>query len=160
MKLGLVSDTHGHILFCRAAIRMLQSCEVQTVIHCGDIGSEEIIEQFSAWPTHFVFGNVDYPEAPLRQAIEDAGQTCHERFGTLELAGRRIAILHGDDGQRLRETIACGQYDLICHGHTHVMDKRHEGSTLVVNPGALYRAQPHSLAIVELPELVVTHIPL
>ena len=34
------------------------------------------------------------------------------------------------------------------------------GETLVLNPGALYRANPHSIAVVELPSLEATIVPL
>jgi predicted phosphodiesterase len=42
---------------------------------------------------------------------------------------------------------------LVCYGHTHVAAIEQRGPTLVVNPGALYRANPHSLAVIDLPEL-------
>jgi putative phosphoesterase len=160
MLIGIVSDTHGHLEFTRPAVRMLESCDVERVIHCGDIGSEEIVPLFEPWPTHFVFGNVDTDPVRLRRAIERAGQTCHERFGQIELSGRKIAFLHSDDGQRFRETIASGLYDLVCYGHTHVGEHHLEGKTLVLNPGALYRAQPHSIAVVRLPEMEVAHLAL
>lgn len=160
MQLGVVSDTHGHVGYTREAIRMLESLEVEAVLHCGDIGSPEIVELFSAWPTHFVFGNVDHNSAELKEAIRAAGQTCHDRFGRLELAGRRIAFLHGDDTALLEQTIAGGQWHMVCHGHTHVARRVSRGSTLVLNPGALYRASPHSIAHVQLPELEATIISL
>jgi uncharacterized protein len=160
MLIGVVSDTHGHVANTRQAVRMLESCEVEMVLHCGDIGSIDVVRLFDRWPTHFVFGNVDDQLDLLRDAIEKAGQTCHGRFGELELAGRRIALLHSDDGPRFRETVVSGRYDLVCYGHTHFAEKHHEAATLVLNPGALYRARPHSLAIVRLPELEVTHVPL
>jgi putative phosphoesterase len=151
MQLGIVSDTHGHIEYAREAARMLESFHVDAVLHCGDIGSPEIVGVFAAWPTHFVFGNVDYAEGPLRAAIRDAGQTCHERFGALEFAGVPIAFLHGDDFAALAEAAASGKYRLVCSGHTHVARQEQRGDVLLLNPGALYRATPHSLAIVELP---------
>jgi putative phosphoesterase len=160
MIIGIVSDTHGHVEFTRPAARMLESCEAQLVIHCGDIGSPAIVAWFQRWPTHFVLGNVDTQSQLFRQAIEAAGQTCHGRFGTLEVDGRRIAFLHGDDGPLLRETVNSGQYDLVCYGHTHLAEQHRVGNTLVVNPGALYRANPHSLAIARLPQLEITHITL
>lgn len=160
MIIGVVSDTHGHKEFARAAVRMLESCQVEQVIHCGDIGSTSIVELFAAWPTHFVLGNVDSNVNELQAAISRAGQTFHGRFGTLELSSRRIAFLHGDDMARLREAIACGQYDLVCYGHTHVALLERYGRTLALNPGALFRAQPHSLAVVSLEEMEVTHIDL
>ncbi len=160
MRIGVVSDTHGQIAFTRQAISMLESCEVEQVIHCGDIGSVEIVRQFAAWPTHFVFGNVDDNREELRQAMAGARYVCHERCGKLELGGRRIAFLHGDDMRLLNELVASEDYDLVCHGHTHVARHQMHGPTHVLNPGALYRAAFHSLALVELPELDVTLIKL
>jgi putative phosphoesterase len=157
-RIGIISDTHGQVEYMRGAIRLLESLEPELVIHCGDIGSTEIVRMLSAWPTHFVFGNVDHDERSLRQAIEECGQTCHERFGTLEVEGVRIAFLHGDDGRLLDATIHGGQWDLVCHGHTHRRREERAGKTLILNPGALYRATPHSFAVVDLPELVVTSV--
>ena len=56
--------------------------------------------------------------------------------------------------------IASGDYDLVCYGHTHAAEQHREGKTLVLNPGALYRADPHSLAVVELETLEATIVPL
>jgi len=160
MLIGVVSDTHGHVEFTRPAIRMLKASQVALVIHCGDIGSASIVPLFEDWPTHFVFGNVDDRPLELRRAIETAGQTCHDRFGAIEVAGKRIAFLHGDDAVLLSETIAGGKHDLVCYGHTHVAEHHRQGATLVLNPGALYRAQPHSLALVELTRLEIAHVAL
>jgi putative phosphoesterase len=153
--LGVVSDTHGHVANARAAVRMLESLGVEAVLHCGDIGSEAIVPLFAAWPTHFVLGNVDGGSLAtgLAAAIEKAGLTCDGRFGSLELAGTNIALLHGDDGRLLEQTIAAGEHQLVCHGHTHVRRLERVGSTLVLNPGALYRAAQHTIATVELPSL-------
>jgi len=65
-------------------------------------------------------------------------------------------IPSADDGDLLDETIASGRWSLVCHGHTHVARKVRQASTLVLNPGALFRATPHSFALVELPTLDVT----
>lgn len=160
MRIGVVSDTHGHVDYTRQAIRMLESCAIELVIHCGDIGSEDVVRLFQPWPTHFVFGNVDYDRQRLRAAIQTAGQTCHDRFGNLELAGKRIAFLHGADSVLLAQTIATGQYNLVCYGHSHIAEHHVEGNTVVLNPGALYRAQPHSIALVDLPAIEIAHVTL
>jgi putative phosphoesterase len=155
MLIGVVSDTHGHASNARLAVRMLESMKVEAVLHCGDIGSTAIVPLFAAWPTHFVFGNVDDGRhvADLRSAIEEAGQVCHGRVGSLELGGVKIALLHGDDERLLEKTIADGKHGLVCHGHTHVPRREQVGPTLVLNPGALYRAARHTIAVVELPEV-------
>ena len=155
MLVGVVSDTHSQVDYALEAVRMLESFAVEAVLHCGDIGSADVVRVFKKWPTHFVFGNVDHHAGQLRKAIVAAGQTCHERFGSLELAGVPIALLHGDDGPTFAEAIASEKYRLICYGHTHVAKQERRGLALVLNPGALYRATPHSIAIVDLPSLSV-----
>jgi putative phosphoesterase len=160
VRLGIISDTHGHVELTRPAVRMLESLEVDTVLHCGDIGSTEIVNLFAAWPTHFVFGNCDYNTDELAAAIRKAGQTCHGLFGDLEFDGVRVALLHSHERRRFREAIDSGDYQLVCYGHTHVAAVDRHGETLVVNPGAIYRAEPHSLAIIDVPAVEATIIKL
>jgi putative phosphoesterase len=155
MLLGVVSDTHGHIANTRAAVRMLESLQVEAVLHCGDVGSAEIPPLFAPWPTHFVLGNVDYDPEGVKEAIP--GNGCfHDRFADVTLDGRRIAVVHSDDFKRFRNAIASGLYDLVCYGHSHIAEQHRERNTLVLNPGALFRANPHSLAIVDLKTLEAT----
>jgi hypothetical protein len=160
MRLGVVSDTHGHADYTRQAVRMLESLGVDRVVHCGDVGSKEVVELFSQWPTNFVVGNCDHHPERLAAAIAEAGQTCHGAFGELHLAGKRIALLHSDDRARFLEVTCCGAWDLVCYGHTHVAAIDRRGRTLIVNPGALYRANPHSIAVVDLSELEASIITL
>ena len=151
MRLGVISDTHGHVELTRPAVRMLESLEVEAVLHCGDIGSIAVVELFAAWPTHFVFGNCDENTIVLAAAIERAGQTCHGLFGELEFDGIKVALLHSHERNRFREAIDSGRYRLVCYGHTHVAAIDRRGDTLVLNPGAIYRASPHTIAVVDLP---------
>jgi putative phosphoesterase len=153
VRVGIVSDTHGHVPFALEAVRMFESLTVHQVIHCGDVGTPQIVGLFAAWPTHFVLGNVDSDATAFRQAIAAAGQTYHGRFGEIELAGRRIAFLHGDDTERLRRTIREGRYDAVCSGHTHQAQIERHGATCVINPGATYRASAHTVCLLTLPAL-------
>jgi hypothetical protein len=155
MLLGVVSDTHGDLPRTRAAVQKLESLEVAVVLHCGDIGTPEVVSLFDRWPTHFVFGNCDHDRKTLARAIEKAGQTCHGTFGQLEFEGVRIAFTHGDNAELLEDTIAGGDWSLVCHGHTHVVRQEWLGNTLVLNPGAVHRANPHTIATVELPGRIV-----
>ncbi len=159
-RLGIVSDSHGRVESTRAAANLLQSFEVSEVIHCGDIGTPDVVRALSRWPTHYVFGNCDHELTALRSAIEEAGGTCHERFGTLEIQGRSVAFLHGDDTQLMVETISSGEYDLVCHGHTHVAAQKKLDKTIVLNPGALFRARPLSIAVVDFPSIEITALDL
>lgn len=156
MLLGLLSDTHGDVHGTARAVRMFEIFHVEQVIHCGDVGEERVIELVARWPAHFVSGNVDHA-ARLAEAVRTTGGTYHDRFGSLELEGRSVAFLHGDDTALLEKTVA-GGWDLVCYGHTHRAEIRRQGATLVVNPGALVRTGRPSVAVVTLPSLVVTPV--
>ncbi|QDU90572.1 Phosphodiesterase YfcE [Pirellulimonas nuda] len=153
MRLGLISDTHGHEQLTRQAVRMLESLGVDALLHCGDIGSPEIVEMLAAWRPYYVFGNCDIDRQPLRDAIARWGGVCCEEFADLTLAGERVALLHSHDRQKFRQVIQSDSYALVCYGHTHTAAIDRHGETLVVNPGAIYRANPHSIGLVELPGL-------
>lgn len=135
---------------------MLQAFDVNAVLHCGDIGSGSIVPLFASWPTHFVLGNVDRQLPEIERAVLAAGQTFHGRFGEIELVGVKIALLHGDEPSRFEQATTSGQWNLVCYGHTHTAEHHFEGHTMVLNPGALYRAARHTVAIVTLPSLEVT----
>jgi putative phosphoesterase len=158
MRIGIVSDTHGHLGNTKKAVEALASHGVECVLHCGDIGSSEIVPLFGRWPTHFVFGNCDHDQDELTRVIELTEQTSHGQFGSIELGGCRIGLLHGHDSRLFRETIASQKYGLVCYGHTHIPEHHYAGETLVLNPGALFRANPHTIAVVDLPQLAVCQI--
>ncbi|MBI84532.1 MAG: YfcE family phosphodiesterase [Planctomycetaceae bacterium] len=155
MLIGVVSDTHGHVPSAMKAVRILEPLGVEQIIHCGDIGSARIPSVFSKWPTHYVLGNVDRDTKQLNDAIQSAGAVLHGRFGKLEIRGRRLSFIHGDDTHLLQAESTSGKWHLLCHGHTHVAQQTFVGSTLVLNPGALYRARQHTVAVVEFPQLEV-----
>ncbi len=161
MRLGVISDTHGHVELTRPAVRMFESLEVDAVLHCGDIGSMAVVELFATWPTHFVFGNCDDGHANTSQPrLGRLARTCHGLFGDLEFDGVRVALLHSHDRRKFRETIDSGEYGLVCYGHTHVAAIDRHGETVVLNPGAIYRANPHSVAVVDLPAVTATIVEL
>lgn len=156
MKIGIISDTHGDHQGTIAAVELFRERKVQRIIHCGDIGTAETVLLFDRGiATDFVFGNCDMNTKSLKEAILERGFTCHERFGALELEGKSIAFLHGDDHQRFERELSGGAWDLLCYGHTHIADLRLHAHTLVLNPGAIYRSAQPSIALVELPEMNV-----
>lgn len=158
MRIGVISDTHGAVENTQRAVRMLESLEVEALLHCGDIGTPEVVELLKPWPAYYVLGNCDYDQGALAEAIGANGQTFCGEFGDVELAGVRIALAHGHDSRRLQSAITSGDYALVCTGHTHKKRCEPIGETLVLNPGAVYRANPHTIAVVELPSLEATHV--
>jgi len=157
MRIGVISDTHGNTGTTSAAVDLLKQQDVEQVLHCGDVCGSEIVRQLADWPTHFVAGNCDDPDM-LGRIVTGANQQWHQLQGEIELAGRKIALLHSHVSGALSEAIESGEFDLVCYGHTHQYEQRMEGNTLVLNPGALHRASRHSIAIVDLQTMQAEHL--
>jgi len=149
MKIAVVSDTHSRAATVQTALRLIASHHVELILHCGDIEDADMVPLFPS-NTHFVFGNCDMDRAGIRAAVEEIGATLHEPFGNLELAGKAIAFVHGDDKRLLRDLEQSGAFDFVFHGHTHQAHEHRSGLTRVVNPGALFRARPKTFVIVDL----------
>lgn len=133
------------------AVQALTSAGAQYLIHCGDVGTEAVLDALvGEVPSAFVFGNTDWDRTALERYAAAVGVLCLGTHGTVELAGKRIAVMHGDDF-RLRATITeAQQHDYLMLGHTHVPDDRRVGRTRVINPGALYRAREKTAALLDL----------
>ena len=160
MKIGVLSHTHGDVKQTLSALEMFRQQEVSQILHCGDMGTPEVVRLFVDLPTAFVFGNCDPKTETLRKAIRSVKQTCCDWFGELELHGKRIFFLHGHQWERFENEIYSGQWDLICYGHTHHAELRRVANTLILNPGAIYRTPAPSVAVVNLESMNVMTIPL
>ena len=160
MQIGIVSDSHSNRTKVSRAVGLLETLGITTVLHCGDIADAAVVEAFANFKSYFVFGNVDFDRQSLLAAMRRTGAVCCGEFGELELAGRKIAFLHGDDKRRLEREAHSGHYDLVGYGHTHKAESHRTGSTLVVNPGALHRAKTHTLAVYDAQQGGVEIIPL
>lgn len=156
MHLAVISDTHGHILNSKRAVGVIESFNPIAVLHCGDIGSAEIPNLFARWPTHYVIGNVDSTTTKLETAIKKAGGIYHHNFGDITMHGKRIALLHSHLPNVLEFTIESKLFDIVCYGHTHQAEFHTNQQTLVVNPGALYRAKTHTIAILDIQEMPIS----
>ncbi|GIW80509.1 MAG: phosphodiesterase [Gemmatales bacterium] len=149
MLLGVLSDTHNRVATVEKALGLLQKRGVDWVVHCGDIEDADVVRLFAGWNAHFVFGNCDHDREGLRRAMRSAKVTLHEPFGDLELAGKKIAFVHGDDRRLLFDIEQSGHFDFLFYGHTHVANERQNGSTRIINPGALHRARPKTMGILD-----------
>ena len=157
-EIGVISDTHGNVEGVQRAVAILRMRRVSRVIHCGDVGPR-VVELLSDFQTDLVPGNVD-DLYDLRAEIIEPHHTLHREMGSIEVEGKRIAFLHGDNARLLRQLIQSGEWDLICHGHSHTFSNTSHGRTRVLNPGALYRTSHPSLATVVLPAFDVLEVPL
>lgn len=151
MKIGILSDTHDQVARTVRAVNALAGAGAEALFHCGDLTGPDVVHACAsaALPCHYVFGNNDHDERGLRAAIEATGGVCLERGGAVVLAGRRVAVTHGDDPRVFRRLLAA-QPDYLLFGHTHIALNERDGPTRQINPGALHRARPWTVALLDL----------
>jgi putative phosphoesterase len=150
MRIAVLSDSHGRNHTVQAALDEIRARGITTVLHCGDIEEASTIPLFAGFDAHFVLGNCDYNPSAVLAAIDAIGATLHDGFGSLEIAGRKIAFLHGHEKGRMRDVENSGYFDYLFYGHTHVAKEHVTGPTRVINPGALHRANPKTFIVVDL----------
>ncbi len=156
-KIGLLSDSHGRALTTRLAVEMLLAQGVDCLIHLGDLGCVEVIDELLALPpggdkplpVRLVFGNVDWDADSMARYAASVGVQVDHPAGRLTLAdGRVLAFMHGDDGYAMQQALADG-VAFLCHGHSHRQRDEKRGATRIINPGALFRAAAYSVAVLD-----------
>ena len=119
MRIAVLSDTHGRHDTVERALKLVQERNVNVVLHCGDIDDAETVWLFRGFTAHFVFGNCDTERHAIRQAVYGIGETLHDGYGFVELEGVKIAFVHGDNAELLRDLEQSGAFDFLFYGHTH-----------------------------------------
>jgi putative phosphoesterase len=160
MIIGLLSDTHGHLQRTETALKQLRDTGAEHLIHCGDLGSEEVvsllfIEQESGLPVTAVPGNVDEWDPDLILYAKKIGLPL-PRMQRLTLDGLHIAVHHGHDYALMERLSQDPDLDILFTGHTHVAKDDTSGPVRVINPGAVYRATPPGISTFETQSRVLT----
>jgi uncharacterized protein len=120
-SVGLISDTHG--LLRPEALVALRGADL--IIHAGDVGKPEIIEQLRALaPVVAVRGNIDKgvwaSQLPLT-AVAEAGSTL-------------IYVLH--DLAQLDLDPVAAQFNVVVSGHSHKPGQTERNGVMYLNPGS------------------------
>ena len=144
--IAILSDTHEHVRMITKALTVIKERSPALVIHCGDIISPPVLERFAGLPLKVVFGNNDGERSGLKKKCQELG--VDEIQDSLEFthAGKRFYVNHGTNPATIDAAIAKQTYDYVLHGHTHLMRNELIGKTRVINPGALFAADPFSVA--------------
>jgi len=150
MILGILSDTHDRIEAMAAAMEALRAAGAAYFIHCGDVGSERVLDHLAGLPAAFVWGNTDWDRMALARYAQSLEIQCFGAFGELELHQKRIALLHGDDARLKQKILAEQKHDYLLQGHTHIREDTRIGRTRIINPGALHRAAQKTVATLDL----------
>lgn len=156
-KVGLLSDSHGRSEITREAAKLLVARGAQVLVHLGDLGSDAVIDAMIEAvdghrqplpPVYIVFGNCDDDAAALGRYAESLGVRA-SWVGRLKAGGKTLAFLHGHQGAAAVNPLLEEGVDYLCHGHTHRITDERIGRTRVINPGALFRAARHTVALLE-----------
>ncbi|MCX6901761.1 MAG: metallophosphoesterase family protein [Verrucomicrobia bacterium] len=145
MKIGLISDTHGH-LDPRIAVLF---AGVEHILHAGDIGDESLLATLRAVaPVTAVLGNTD-------RGLRDQGFRDMERR---TLGGKTFLLLHTGRPSDLTEDVrrmifAGGKPNMVVFGHTHHPEQIVENGVMFVNPGSASRPRMHRPPTVAIAEI-------
>ena len=124
MKIAIVSDTHDNIDNFNKIIEFLHKENIGTILHCGDICNQEIINEATKnfkGEIMFVRGNGDFQLHNIPEKLE------------IELGNKKIFFNHYPDiAKRKAES---GKFDLVFYGHTHRPWVEMIGNCKLVNPG-------------------------
>ncbi|MFA6561517.1 MAG: metallophosphoesterase family protein [Verrucomicrobiia bacterium] len=145
MKIGLISDTHGHLDPRIPAL----FAGVEHILHAGDIGGESLLDTLRAIaPVTAVLGNTD-------GHLRDHGFRDVERR---TLSGKTFLIIHAgrprDLAEDVRRMIFDGDKpDMVVFGHTHQPERLVENGVIFVNPGSASRPRMHQPATAAIAEI-------
>lgn len=149
MRIGILSDSHDKSEAMAAAVALLGRHGAEFYLHCGDIGQANMLDHLAGLKAAFVWGNTDYDRLNLDRYAQKLGIWCYGSFGDLSLDGKRIALIHGDDDRLRRRLLEDQQFDYLMQGHTHIRADQRIGRTRLINPGALHRANPKTVALLD-----------
>ena len=117
--IGVISDTHG--LLRSEAMEALQGVEM--ILHGGDIGKPEVLEQLEKIaPVIVVRGNNDRDEW-----ASDIPET-----RSINIVGVRVFVIH--DIKSLNGN--AGDHSVVVFGHSHKAVNETRGGVLHLNPGS------------------------
>ena len=144
MKICVVSDSHDRAEVLAQAVREAKAQGAEAVIHCGDlIGAQSLKPAIAiGLPIHLIHGNNAGDPTALHNLVRSSGGllTYHGPDARIELAGRRIFVVHYD---HYGYAMACtGDWALVCCGHSHQAEARKVANvkgeqTWLVNPGTV-----------------------
>lgn len=138
MKIGVMSDTHDNLSNTIYVLNTFRGECIETIIHCGDLASLEMVSHFSGFRVIYTSGNMDYVSGTIKKRFLKLNQS---NFVGMTFRGKidgvPIAATHSHISGKVMELVREGKYQWIFHGHTHERRDERIGSVRIVNPGAL-----------------------
>lgn len=140
MKAAVFSDIHDNTWNLRKVLIQIQKEKCEAIIFCGDYCAPSTVKLIANLkiPTHAVFGNVDGAQYEVTLWLEQNAPHYQQfkHLAEFKLGNRKMAATHYPEfALGLAHT---GQYDVVFHGHTHEVEQRKVGKTLLANPGEIH----------------------
>ena len=147
--LGIISDTHENEEAIKKAAAILKEKNVEFAVHCGDIISPPMLEHFKELKMKFVFGNNDGEKNGLIAKCREFGFDKIKDEMEFDYKGKKFYVYHGTKKEKLESAIKSNKYDYVLTGHTHIKRDEKIGKTRIINPGALFRIYPYTIALLD-----------
>lgn len=153
MKIGVMSDTHDNLSNTTTVLGAYRERGIETIVHCGDLTSPDMVSHFSGFRVIFTIGNMDHTTGAIKKRLEKMRE---DNFAGMvykgKLGGISVAATHSHVNGKIMELVQEGRFKWIFHGHTH--EKRDEviRGVRIVNPGALggLGREPRTFCVVDL----------
>ena len=138
MKIGVMSDTHDNLFNLISTLDTFRKLGIDTVIHCGDLTSLEMVTHFEGFRVIYTIGNIDAASGAIVKCFQKLNE---ENFAGIVfkgvLGGVQLAVAHGHIKGMVANLLRQNHYKWIFHGHTHEKRNELKRRTRIVNPGAL-----------------------
>lgn len=163
MKIGVLSDTHGSLLYFEKALNCLSDCDI--LIHAGDVlyhgprndlpmdyNPKGLIERLNSLDNILIAkGNcdADVDQMVINHPIQ--GPYVLSQFGEI-----RVLVNHGytNSKDEIIKTAKSMGADILILGHTHVKELFVDENLIVLNPGStsIPKDGTNSVATIEIIE--------
>lgn len=163
MKIGVMSDTHGSLLYFEKALDVLSECDI--ILHAGDVlyhgprndlpegyNPKGVIAKINELDNILIArGNCDADVDQMVITHPIQGPYVLSQFGE-----SRILINHGyidSKEDTIKKAKSMGA-DILILGHTHIKELFVDENLIVINPGStsIPKDGSHSVAIIDIVE--------
>lgn len=145
MLVGIMSDSHGRSDMVKRALTLFDELNVKHIFHCGDVGDQDVFDEFVGRRFSFVWGNCDIPDGGTREYLRTVGIAEPSAVPLIcNVGGKTFAVFHGHEREFTRLDRIDADY-VLC-GHSHQRRDERIGTLRIINPGALHRANPKTVA--------------
>mgnify|MGYP000967301163 CR=1 FL=1 len=143
MKIGIISDTHGHEMAWQTAFEK-HFHDADLILHAGDVRNPMksdynpagLVARINASPVPVIIARGNCDSSVDASCLELPVQA---PYAYVVWEGKRIIITHGDAVMTDAEKDAMAKHlkaDLFISGHIHVTVLERRGDTVFLNPGS------------------------